>query len=138
MTESNQTTDERVLYARQFLAGARRREVAEMPPSVLARETAELRRVLGQVLDVVADVEDTEIDESLTLILDSGDAHVAPADVLTLHAALDDAISWCQDNAYCDDCEISPAGLCETHAVRLARVPAYRTLARALGMEVDK
>ena len=133
MSESS-TTDQRVICAREFLAGACRRRVAEMPPSVLMREDAELRRVLAQVLDVVADYEDTEVDENVTQILDSGDAHVAPADVLTLHVALQDAIAWCKDEAYCDDCEVSPAGLCETHGARLARVPAYRALARALGM----
>ena len=113
MSESS-TTDQRVIYAREFLAGARRRKVADMPPSILMREDAELRRVLSQVLDVVADYENTEVDENVTQILDSGDAHVAPADVLVLHAALDDAIAWCQDNASCDDCETSPEGLCET------------------------
>jgi hypothetical protein len=132
MTESNQTTDQRVAYAREFLAGARRRTVAELPPSVLAREDAELRRVLAQVLDVVADYEDAELDENVTVTV-TGGAHVAPADVLTLHIALEDAIAWCQNSAYCDDCETLPAGLCETHATRLARVPAYRALALALG-----
>jgi hypothetical protein len=61
MTESNQTTtDQRIIYARQLLAGARRRKVADMPPSVLIREDAELRRVLAEVLDVVADYEEAD------------------------------------------------------------------------------
>jgi len=52
--ESNhQTTDQRVVYARDFLTGARRRKVAELPPSVLVRELAECRRQLGQILDVL-------------------------------------------------------------------------------------
>ena len=46
--------DQRVTSAREFLSGARRRKVAQLPPSLLMRECAELRRLLGQVLDVLA------------------------------------------------------------------------------------
>jgi hypothetical protein len=118
MNESNQSPDQRVAWAREYLDAITPYPVSARPRSVLEREDAELRRVLGQVLDVIADYEDAEIDEDLTQILDSGGAQVAPADVLTLHSALEDAIAWCEDNA-----------------TRLARVPAYRALARALGME---
>ena len=45
--------DQRVAYAREFLAGARKRKVDQLPPSVLMRELAECRRQLGQVLDVI-------------------------------------------------------------------------------------
>jgi hypothetical protein len=47
------STDQRVTAAREFLAGARRRKVAELPHSVLMRENAKLRRQLGQVLAVI-------------------------------------------------------------------------------------
>jgi hypothetical protein len=47
------TADPRLTAAREFLAGARRRKIGELPPSVLARLAAELRRQLGQVLDVI-------------------------------------------------------------------------------------
>ena len=50
---------ERVLrLAREFLDGARRRKVTTLPPSVLVRECAELRRQLGQVLDVIDQADD--------------------------------------------------------------------------------
>jgi hypothetical protein len=45
--------DQRVTYAREYLAGCRQRKLAELPPSALLREAAELRRELGQILDVV-------------------------------------------------------------------------------------
>lgn len=51
------SADQRVTYAREFLTGARKHKVAELPPSVLMREDAELRRQLGQVLDVAAELE---------------------------------------------------------------------------------
>ena len=48
------SADQRVTSAREFLSGARRRKVDQMPPSLLMREGAELRRLLGQVLDILA------------------------------------------------------------------------------------
>jgi hypothetical protein len=44
------TADPMIPAAREFLDGARKRPVDSLPPSVLARECAELRRILGQVL----------------------------------------------------------------------------------------
>ena len=44
--------DDRLANARDFLTGVRKHKVTEAPPSVLVRECAELRRQLGQVLDV--------------------------------------------------------------------------------------
>jgi hypothetical protein len=52
------SADQRVISAREFLDGARRRKVDELPPSLLMRETAELRRLLGQVLNVLAERQD--------------------------------------------------------------------------------
>jgi len=49
------SADQRVELARRFLAEARRRPVDTLPPSLLTREVAELRRLLGQVLGVLAD-----------------------------------------------------------------------------------
>jgi hypothetical protein len=48
------SADQRVTAAHEYLAGARRRKVDQLPPSLLMRECAELRRLLGQVLDVLA------------------------------------------------------------------------------------
>jgi len=50
-----QTVDDRIGLASEYLAGARRRKVTELPPSVLMRELAETRRQLGQVLDSVSE-----------------------------------------------------------------------------------
>ncbi|HEV8279788.1 MAG TPA: hypothetical protein VGQ26_29425 [Streptosporangiaceae bacterium] len=49
------SADQRVELARQFLAEAQQRSVEQMPPSLLMREAAELRRLLGQVLGVLAE-----------------------------------------------------------------------------------
>ncbi|HEY2550099.1 MAG TPA: hypothetical protein VGI64_05940 [Streptosporangiaceae bacterium] len=48
--------DDRITQARDYLAGCRKRKLAELPPSLLLREAAELRRQLGQVLDVLGEV----------------------------------------------------------------------------------
>jgi hypothetical protein len=54
------SADQRVTAAREFLASARRRKVDQLPPSLLMRECAELRRLLGQVLDVLAGERDRD------------------------------------------------------------------------------
>ena len=115
------TADLRVGQAREFLAGARKRKVTELPPSILMREDAELRRQLGQVLDVVqADVSLT--DEQLEV----------------LGQALDDAIEWRTPSANCTGCDDHPAGLCNDHAADLDLTDAYLALARELGIEVER
>ena len=47
------SADARVELAREYLAGVRRTGVDHLPPSVLMRECAELRRQLGVVLGVI-------------------------------------------------------------------------------------
>jgi hypothetical protein len=47
--------DERAELARQFLTETRTRSVDQLAPTLLMRECAELRRLLGQVLDVLAE-----------------------------------------------------------------------------------
>jgi hypothetical protein len=47
--------DERAELAARFLAEARQRSVEQMPPTLLMREVAELRRLLGQVLAVLGE-----------------------------------------------------------------------------------
>jgi hypothetical protein len=49
------SADERAELARRFLAEARQRSVEELAPSLLMRECAELRRLLGQVLAVLGE-----------------------------------------------------------------------------------
>jgi hypothetical protein len=114
MTICHTTTDQRLVSAREFLTGARRRKVAELPPSLLMREDAELRRQLGQVLDVV-----------------DGAAGA-------LGLALADAIAYREPSGYCADCETHPAGLCCDHAADLDRTDDYLHLAAELGIEVDR
>jgi hypothetical protein len=49
------SADERAGQAAQFLAEARQRSVEQMPPTLLMREVAELRRLLASVLAVLAE-----------------------------------------------------------------------------------
>jgi len=49
------SADTRLTAAREFLAAARKHKVAELPPSLLMRECAELRRLLSQVLCVIGE-----------------------------------------------------------------------------------
>jgi hypothetical protein len=50
--------DERAELARAYLAEARQRSVEQLAPTLLMRECAELRRLLGQVLAVLAERQD--------------------------------------------------------------------------------
>lgn len=50
--------DQRVSLAAEYLAEVRRASVEQLPPTVLARECPELRRLLGQVLAVLAGRQD--------------------------------------------------------------------------------
>lgn len=50
--------DERAELARRYLATAREHPVDQLPPSRLMAECAELRRLLGQVLAILAERQD--------------------------------------------------------------------------------
>jgi ribosomal protein L29 len=52
------SADERAELAGRFLAEARQRSVEQLAPTLLMRECAELRRLLGQVLTVLAERQD--------------------------------------------------------------------------------
>jgi hypothetical protein len=108
------TADQRLTAAREFLAGARKHKVAELPPSVLIREDAELRRQLGQVLAV--------LDESVGV----------------LGEALADAIQYRDPGGLCDACDASVASICDDHADDLNKTDAYLALAAALGIEAGQ
>jgi hypothetical protein len=135
MSESS-TTDQRVIYAREFLEGARKRQVGELPPSVLAREDAELRRLLSKLLDVVQDYEDVELDPDVTQVTITGGAVLAPADLRTVSRALADAAAHREPGGYCADC--GDEDLCATHEADLERTNSYRALADTLGIEVQR
>ena len=47
--------DQRVELAREYLTDVSRTGVEQLPPTVLAREVAELRRLLGQVLAILGE-----------------------------------------------------------------------------------
>jgi len=49
------SADQRVTAARDYLTDARKRSVDQLPPSLLMRECAELRRLLGHALGMLAD-----------------------------------------------------------------------------------
>ena len=116
------TADLRVPQAREFLAGARRRKVTELPPSILMRELAEARRQLGQVLDVVR--------ESVSL---------TDEQLEVLGQALADAFVWRTPAVACADCDEYEwlDGLCPDHAADVTLCDAYLALARELGIEAQ-
>jgi hypothetical protein len=137
------TADQRVTAAREYLTHARKYKVAELPPAVLAREDAELRRLLGQVLDVVRemqftleDAEDLERARDATHV-DDGGVWLTPPDALVLAKALADAIAY-RDPGPCADCAAEPGGLCHKHAEGELQADAYAALARTLGIEVPR
>jgi hypothetical protein len=50
------TADPRAVQAREFLEYRKSRTLAELPQSVLVREAAELRRLVGHLLDLIDEV----------------------------------------------------------------------------------
>jgi hypothetical protein len=52
------SADDRAGQAARFLAEARQRSVEQLAPTLLMRECAELRRLLAQVLAVIAERQD--------------------------------------------------------------------------------
>jgi hypothetical protein len=129
-----------VARAREFLASARTHPVAGLPPSVMARELAEARRQLGQLLTLVDDFEDEESLRAATGLDGDGGARIVPADVVTLGQAFADAIARRREHAAgsCADCDTSPAGLCAQGAGDLDRADTYTALGRALGIEAEQ
>ena len=79
-----ETNDFRVIRAREFLARARQCSVAGLSASELTREDAELRRLLGWVIDVVDDYADTDLDLDVSQVVLWGGLYLKPADVLSL------------------------------------------------------
>ena len=106
------TADQRLAAAREYLEYARKVHVADLPTSPLTRMAAELRRQLGQVLDVVTELEA----EVAARVRPDGSADLTPADVLTVVGALHIAAWWADY-----------AGGRETEVAR------YRALSRTLG-----
>ena len=112
------TGDMRVTAAREYLASVRKHKVTALPPSVLLRECAELRRQLGQVLDFIE--------------------HQAPplteAQRATVRDGLADAADLLEHRAgqWCGDCETAPDECCGEHAADLDAAGRYRALERDL------
>jgi hypothetical protein len=79
-----ETHDRRVVYARQFLAHARRHQPGTLPADDLVTEDADLRRCLAWTIDVVDDCADTQLDEDLTQVMFGGGLYIARADVEAL------------------------------------------------------
>ncbi len=110
--------DQRPAIARDYLVSVRRHQVTTLPPSVLVRECAELRRQLGLVLDA--------IDQAAAL---------TEAQRAIVLAALDEAADCREQRAasWCGDCAPAPAECCPEHLDDLDQAAAYRSLARELG-----
>jgi len=82
-----ETTDRRIIHARQFLADTRTRDPGELRLDALAREDAELRRCLAWAIEIVDDFADTSLDEDEpSQVLLWGGLYIAPADVRRLCA----------------------------------------------------
>lgn len=138
------TADQRVTSAREYLAHARQAKLAELPDSALLRMAADLRRQLGQVLDVVtemeftiADAESEEDDRAATHVDVDGEVWLTPPDALVFAQALADAIAY-HDPGPCSACAAEYGGLCVEHVAGEERADAYAALARALGIEVQR
>jgi hypothetical protein len=151
---------QRLASAREYLGYARGVKVADLPYPALTRLAAELRRQLGQVLDVIGDDAgagrlaairavlarfDWEHDdrqyalEEIDRIADgTSTATVVTSDQCgVLSQALGDAIAWHTDPEPCGSCEYVAPALCSEHAEAVQMRDAYIKLARELGVEVQ-
>jgi hypothetical protein len=109
--------DERAELARRYLAEVSAVGVEQLPPTVLMREVAELRRLLASVLAIIGD-QAAALDED---------------QAATVMAALDDASEGIRERAaWCPACRAHPAALCDEDADRLTRAEAYDHLAAQL------
>ena len=81
------TADQRVTDAREYIGYARALKVGDLPYPALMRLAAELRRQLGQVLDVIGT-------EARTGARPDGSASLSAVDVQTVLGALADAAWW--------------------------------------------
>lgn len=112
------SADQGVNDAVAYLAAIATVPPATMRPGDLVREDGELRHHLRVVLQVIADVEDTEIDEEITQMTRCGGAHVAVSDAV-------DAADGLRAAAHCAESHLS-----------LPRAAArYRQLAEAMETE---
>jgi len=105
------SADQRVNAAREYLAAIRRHKVTERPLSALVRECADLRRMLGRVLDVADDLEVMYLDQDSTQVMLWGGVYLTPADTGTVMRALSDA-------AQCADDEHFPSSPTDGQAAR--------------------
>jgi hypothetical protein len=121
----------RVAAAREYLDAIRPHPVSGRPHSVLVREDAELRRVLGQVLDCITEAAGTQVSG----MSPGGAAVLSQADLPQVLGALAAAAGLHEERAagYCDECRVHPAELCGEHAGDLEAATAYRALAVRLG-----
>jgi hypothetical protein len=133
------SADLRAERARAYLAGASG-DVTQLPRLALEREAAEARRVVAWLLTLAEDVETEEELEAATHVKEDGQAWLVAADVLVLIEALPDAVAHRSEHAEgeCSDCDTSPAGLCAQGAGDLDVRDRYLSLARSLGIGVDR
>ena len=131
------TADQWVISAREYLASARRRKLTQLPPSLLVRECAELRRLLGQALDVIAE-DASALEEARATLLP---AYAEPAVTLgqdqaaTALDALEVAAEYRRFRASltCQACADHPAELCDDHQADLDQAHEYDALASQIG-----
>jgi len=121
--------DRQLAAAREFLDSVSRRPAAGLPPSVLAREDAELRRQLGQVLDVAG-----EATAVAGLLCDAVAAVVYELDLGEAALVVDALEVAAEYRRYradlsCDLCSLSAAGVCDGHAADIERAAEYDALA---------
>jgi hypothetical protein len=102
------TADQRVTNAREYLGHARQVKVADLPHSAVVRMAAELRRHLGQVLDVISQ-------EAATSVRPDGSAQLSVIDVQTALSTLATAAWWAE------------------YSGRPQLIARYRSLAQSLG-----
>jgi len=131
------TADQRAALAREYLDGARKRKVTQLPPSLLVRECAELRRHLGQLLDVIGE-QAGALQEARAALLSAYEAAAVMLTAAEVATVLDGLAIAAECRRYrasliCQACAEHPAGLCEDHQADLDQADEYDVLARQIG-----
>jgi hypothetical protein len=108
-----------VSAAGEYLDTVASHSVSTLPPSVLMREDAELRRLLRAVLEVVADFEATQLDHDVTQVTMYGALLVGVADVATVMGALADAAD-CGEQHEPVSTSLARAAACRQLAARIS------------------
>ena len=126
------SADQRITAAAEFLDHARKHRAEDLPAYLLERHYTELRRQLGTVLNVVAEMSADMA--TLRRSVSAGVFDLGEEESALVLDALEVAAEYRRYRAdlSCVACARSQAGLCDDHAADIERAEEYAALARQI------